>query len=102
MNTTVFGGVRITLFGHSSVCLEYGGKNIYIDPFVIDRGAKPADLILHTHSHFDHCAPAPSITTSNTLVIGKGCKHPGRPVEIGDKFSAAGATIEVVPAYNTN
>lgn len=102
MNTTVFAGVRITLFGHASVCLEFGGKYIYVDPYVIERGAKPADLILHTHSHPDHCAPAPSITTTNTLLIGKGCKHPGRPVQIGEKFSSVGAAIEVVDAYNVN
>lgn len=100
MNTTVFGGVRMTLFGHASVCLEHGGHAIYIDPYVVGAGAKSADLILHTHSHHDHCALPKSIVTSSTLVVGHGCKHPGRPIEIGEKVSAAGAIIEAVDSYN--
>ncbi len=100
MNTTVYGGVRLTLFGHASVCLEFGGHVIYVDPYVLGPGAKPADLILHTHSHHDHCVLPKSILTSSTLILGHGCKHPGRTLEIGEKVSAAGAVIEVVHAYN--
>jgi L-ascorbate metabolism protein UlaG (beta-lactamase superfamily) len=101
MNTTTYNGVRITLFGHSSVCLEYGPMVIYIDPYVLDRTAKPADAIFHTHSHFDHCALPKSILKSTTAIIGRGCKHPGRAVEIGERLSLApGAIVEVVHAYN--
>lgn len=100
MNTTVFGGVRITWFGHASLCFEFAGTTIYVDPYVLPSGAKPADLILHTHTHPDHCVPPGKISTLNTVVVGHGCKHACRPIEIGQKMSVAKVTIEAVHAYN--
>jgi L-ascorbate metabolism protein UlaG (beta-lactamase superfamily) len=102
MNSTVFSGVKVTLFGHASVLLEADGLAIYVDPFVLPKGAKPADVILYTHGHFDHCTAAPSITTNNTVAIGHGCKLPVRVIEIGGKEKVGGVVIEAVDAYNTN
>jgi len=100
MNTTTFGGVKITFFGHSSFCLEFHDSAIYIDPYVLPSRAKAATLVLHTHPHFDHCARADKITSPATVVIGHGCSHAMRPIEIGEKASAGGAIIEAVHAYN--
>lgn len=100
MNTTTFGGVKITFFGHASFCLEFHDSAVYIDPYVLPPRAKPATLILHTHPHFDHCARADKITSSSTVVIGHGCSHAMRPIEIGERASVGGAIIEVVQAYN--
>ncbi|MEM2137928.1 MAG: MBL fold metallo-hydrolase [Candidatus Anstonellaceae archaeon] len=99
-NSTIFSGVKVTLLGHASVLLEGDGVTIYVDPFVLPSGSKPADLILYTHGHFDHCAAAPSITTSRTIIIGHGCKIPGRVIEIGGREKAGGVVIEAVHAYN--
>lgn len=100
MNTTAVGGVRITYFGHASVCLEFDGKTVYVDPYLLGRGARPADLILHTHAHFDHCALPAAILKPATTIVGKGCKHPGRPIEAGEKMVFGPIGIEAVPAYN--
>lgn len=100
LNTTVYSGVKVTLFGHASVMLEADGLAIYVDPYVLPRGAKQANAILYTHGHFDHCVAAPSITTSSTVLIGHGCKLPVRVIEVRAKEKIGGAVIEAVDAYN--
>ena len=101
MNTTTVGGVRITCHGHSSVSFEYGGLVIYVDPYVLPRGAKPADLVLHTHGHFDHCVEAKSILKpGTTLIASPSCKHPGQSVSPGQSFKLGSITIQAVQAYN--
>ena len=99
-NSTVFSGIKITYFGHSSVLLEGDGLCIYVDPYVLPPGCKPADVLLYTHGHFDHCAAAPSITTSRTIAIGHGCKLPVRVIEIGGREKIGGVIVEAVDAYN--
>jgi len=42
--------------GHSGFRISSGGKVIYIDPYMIDDHPYPADLVIVTHEHFDHCA----------------------------------------------
>jgi L-ascorbate metabolism protein UlaG (beta-lactamase superfamily) len=99
-NSTVFSGVRVVWFGHSSVMLEADGTRIYIDPYVLPRGCQPADVILYSHGHHDHCVAAPSITTSRTILIGNNCKLPARVIKIGGMEKIGGITIEAVHAYN--
>ena len=99
-NSTIFSGVKATWFGHSSFMLEGDGLAFYIDPFVLPRQPKPADAILYTHGHFDHCVAAPSITTSRTVLLGHGCKLPCRVIEIGQREKVGGVVVEAVHAYN--
>jgi len=100
-NSTVFSGVKVTLFGHSSVMLEADGLTIYVDPYILPNGPKPADAIFYTHGHFDHCVSAPSITTSRTVLIGsKSCKLPVRIIDVGSTERIASATVEAVDAYS--
>ena len=99
-NSTIFSGLKVTLFGHASVMLEADGLRFYIDPFVLPKSVEAADAILYTHGHFDHCVPAPSITNQNTISIGHGCKLPGRVIEIGGRENVKGAVVEAVHAYN--
>jgi len=99
-SSTVFSGVKVTYFGHASVLLEADGLAFYIDPFVLPKGCKTADAILYTHGHFDHAAPAPSITGSRTVAVGHNVKLPVRVIEIGAKEKIAGAVVEAVDAYN--
>jgi L-ascorbate metabolism protein UlaG (beta-lactamase superfamily) len=39
---------------HSSICIKYNNKTIYIDPYKIDKITNDADYIFITHSHYDH------------------------------------------------
>ena len=48
---------RLLYLGHASLrIVTPEGKVIYIDPFAPGDYSLPADLILVTHDHFDHCA----------------------------------------------
>jgi L-ascorbate metabolism protein UlaG (beta-lactamase superfamily) len=99
---------KIYWLGHDCFRLE-GEKTVYFDPFKLKKGAKKADLILITHSHFDHLSPADiaMIQQNSTEIVcsadavGKlsGKIHTMKP---GDKLTLQGIEIEAVPAYNTN
>ncbi|MEM2703774.1 MAG: MBL fold metallo-hydrolase, partial [Candidatus Bathyarchaeia archaeon] len=47
-------GVSVKWLGHASFQITVDGKNIYIDPYEGEYVDK-ADIILVTHSHYDHC-----------------------------------------------
>jgi L-ascorbate metabolism protein UlaG (beta-lactamase superfamily) len=98
---------RIHWLGHDTFKIT-GEKVIYTDPFKIKKGA-PADIILITHEHYDHCSPddLKKIQTSDTTIITTpDCagKLAGKvkTVKPGDKLTVDGIEIEAVPSYNTN
>lgn len=103
---------KIFWLGHAGFLIK-DDKNIYIDPYKISNGLPKADIILITHSHFDHCSidDLEKIVKNDTIVIAPpDCQsrvtklkikevvpiHPGKSVEIGN------INIKAVPAYNTN
>ena len=56
VNTTQAPASRLLYLGHASLrIVTPEGKVIYIDPFAPGDYSLPADLILVTHDHFDHC-----------------------------------------------
>jgi L-ascorbate metabolism protein UlaG (beta-lactamase superfamily) len=78
-------------------------------PFEPPDDLLPADVVLITHHHRDHCEAASlgRVSDSNTLVFAPQlCDEElvGRRVTIvkpGDEFDAAGMHVRVVDAYNT-
>ena len=50
-------GVEIKWLGHSGFLVR-SNKTIYIDPFNVKENSEKADIILITHSHYDHCSVA--------------------------------------------
>ena len=91
--------------GHASFKLT-GEKVVYIDPWQLKDG-EPADIILITHGHYDHCSPedVAKIRRPATVVVAPAdCaeKLPGhvQVVKPGDRLAVAGVSIEAVPAYN--
>lgn len=99
---------HIKWLGHAGFSITAGGKVIFIDPYEIGDCGK-ADIILITHSHYDHCS-VPDInkikTPSTVFVTEKESaatlSGDVRVVKPGDKISVSGIEIEAVPAYNIN
>jgi len=98
---------NITWLGHDGFKIK-DDKVIYIDPYELEDG-EPADLILVTHDHYDHCSPQDiaKIQTEETEIVTiaacarklRGRVHTVRP---GDRLTVQGIEIEAVPAYNIN
>lgn len=107
--------VRIHALVHSSMRIEYDGKEIQIDPVaklgekVIDYAAMPkADYIFITHEHFDHLdtTAIKLLSGDNTqLITNQSCAEIlgyGTLMANGDMFQLTDDfTVEAVPAYNT-
>jgi L-ascorbate metabolism protein UlaG (beta-lactamase superfamily) len=98
---------NIHWLGHDTFKIT-GEKVIYTDPFKI-KAKDPADIILITHEHYDHCSPddVKKIQGPDTVIIATpDCagKLTGdiKTVKPGDKINVKGIDIEAVPSYNTN
>ncbi len=91
--------------GHGSFRLT-GEKVIYIDPWQL-RGTEPADIILITHGHHDHCSPedVAKIRGPQTVVVATAdcVASLGGQVQVvapGDRLIVQGVAVETIPAYN--
>ncbi|MCX6339160.1 MAG: MBL fold metallo-hydrolase [Candidatus Aureabacteria bacterium] len=93
--------------GHASFRLD-GEKFIYIDPYKI-TGGPAADIILVSHSHYDHCSPTAieRIFKSDTVTVtcaecARKLKGDVRIITPGQSISIGEIVVEGVAAYNTN
>lgn len=107
------GDVELHWLGHSGFFIK-NSRTIYIDPYNIKEGMKKADIILITHSHYDHCsvadikkivqdgtrifltADSQSKITRFDVPIKIEIIEPGKEADIGD------IKISAIPAYNTD
>lgn len=107
------GSVTLRFFKHASLALEVGGKYVYVDPvsgFARYDALPKADLVLVTHSHYDHLdkAAIETLSTPETQIVcdrtsaemlGGRCltMRPGDTLRPRDYVR-----IEAVAAYNTS
>ena len=105
--------ITFTFFKHASLSIETGGKYIYVDPVAqyADYARLPkADLVLITHSHYDHLdrAAVDALTDRNSLIV---CDKTASEAFEGDCIAMTPGMsaeprpyvrIDAVPAYNTS
>ncbi|MCX8182373.1 MAG: MBL fold metallo-hydrolase [Candidatus Methanomethyliaceae archaeon] len=99
--------VTIRWLGHAAFQIKGKDKIIYID---LGKDAKPydkADLLLATHSHWDHFDPKviESVMKEGTIIIApKDCaqkmKAKVKTVEPGDSLKIDNIEVSTVHAYN--
>jgi L-ascorbate metabolism protein UlaG (beta-lactamase superfamily) len=46
--------IHLQWYGHASFRIEGDGKVVYIDPWKLENPVKDGDIILVSHSHYDH------------------------------------------------
>jgi L-ascorbate metabolism protein UlaG (beta-lactamase superfamily) len=98
---------------HDAFRFEGDGLVVYTDPYLLSGGEAadlvPADLILITHDHRDHCSPddIAMIQKEDTVIVTTAAcaeKLSGniQVVAPGDQLEVKGIPIQAVPAYNMN
>lgn len=104
----------INVLKHNSIKIKKE-KIIYIDPFQIDIPAHDADLILCTHSHYDHFSPKDILAVANestVIITTSDCKKEVEKmgfieqncyyIKAYDELQFENIEIKAIPAYNKN
>ena len=105
--------LKLYFFAHASVAIEYDGRMIYVDPVVgnADYERLPkADMIVVTHSHYDHfdMAAIETLQKEGTHIL---CDKTSAESFQGDCYTMlpgsvaepyADIKVEAIAAYNTS
>lgn len=103
--------IEIKWLGHSGFLIR-NSKIIYIDPYNIKENSEKADIILITHSHYDHCSVADMkkiIKEGTKIFLTADCQSKItrfdisidiQIVEPGQELNSGDIKISVLPAYN--
>jgi L-ascorbate metabolism protein UlaG (beta-lactamase superfamily) len=101
---------HIHWMGHDCFRIEAEGKTIYIDPYQLADDAPKADIILVTHSHFDHYSEedVKKVAKSDTALVSiadvveqRDMEH-SHVVAPGDSVEVDDITVHAVASYNVN
>jgi len=108
------GNIKLDFLGHSGfLIVDENGKRIAIDPYNVSDGVGKVDLILITHSHYDHCSikDLEKLSGKGTvIVIPADCQSKVTKIddvemqiiEVGDELTFGNVKVETVVSYNVN
>lgn len=108
------GNIKLDFLGHSGfLIVNENGRRIAIDPYNVSEGVEKVDLILITHSHYDHCSikDLEKLSREGTvIVIPADCQSKVTKVddvemqiiEVGDELTFGNVKVETVASYNVN
>ncbi len=108
-------GIEIKWLGHASFLIKdiENSRVVYIDPYNLkNENLEKADIILITHSHYDHCSIADIkkiIKKGTRIFITADCQSKITRLDIpirieiaepGREYSLNNLKISILPAYN--
>lgn len=107
--------MKIEVLCHSSIRIEGEEKNVYIDPYRIKEERNDADLILITHSHYDHFSEddinkvkkesTKMVVTSDLIdkALELGFEKENITVVMpSNSYKVIGIELSTIPSYNIN
>ncbi|MFH1325472.1 MAG: MBL fold metallo-hydrolase [archaeon] len=106
-------GIEIKWLGHAGFLIK-NSKIIYVDPYNIKETEEKADVILITHSHYDHCSFADIkkiIKEGTKIILPADCQSKVAKsdvpvnIEIIEPFQEkdfGDLKVSTIPAYNTD
>lgn len=100
--------VTVQWLGHASFRISNGGIVVYIDPWKLTESKHDADVVLVSHSHYDHYSSedVAAVSTEDTELIASrdviDSSGKGRAIAPGETIERGGVRISAVAAYNPN
>lgn len=100
--------MKITWLNHASFRIVGKNGTVYIDPWKLSGAKHDADLILVSHSHFDHCSKPDieKISKASTVLVAPPDTIAelgyGQALRPGEELQIYPIDILAVPAYNVD
>jgi len=98
--------VEVNWFGHASFRIAGAGGVAYIDPWKLDIEPHDANVVIVSHSHYDHCSSldVQKVCRSGTAVLtpvdAVATLPAAQAVSPGQRLTFGGIVVETVAAYN--